>query len=57
MSLVRYVKLRVPAAAAKPGPSIGQALGPLGEFVVSSLAAALRWLLRCVSGATALEIG
>lgn len=30
MSLVRYVKLRVPAAAAKPGPSIGQALGPLG---------------------------
>jgi large subunit ribosomal protein L11 len=30
MSVVRYVKLRVPAAAAKPGPAIGQALGPLG---------------------------
>jgi len=30
MSLVRYVYMRVPAAAAKPGPSIGQALGPLG---------------------------
>jgi len=30
MSLVRYVKLRVPAGSAKPGPSIGQALGPLG---------------------------
>ena len=37
MSLVRSVLLRVPAAAAKPGPAIGQALGPLGvnmaEFV------------------------
>lgn len=30
MSLVRYVKLRVPAGSAKPGPAIGQALGPLG---------------------------
>ncbi|KAI2499344.1 ribosomal uL11-like protein [Fragilaria crotonensis] len=30
MSLVRVVRLRVPAAAAKPGPAIGQALGPLG---------------------------
>ena len=30
MSLVRAVRLRVPAAAAKPGPAIGQALGPLG---------------------------
>lgn len=30
MSLVRYVFMKVPAAAAKPGPSIGQALGPLG---------------------------
>jgi len=30
MSLVRYVKLRVPAGTAKPGPAIGQALGPLG---------------------------
>lgn len=30
MSLVRYVFLKVPAGAAKPGPSIGQALGPLG---------------------------
>mmetsp|Transcript_15913 Transcript_15913/g.20788 ORF Transcript_15913/g.20788 Transcript_15913/m.20788 type:complete len:148 (-) Transcript_15913:140-583(-) len=30
MSLVRYVKLRVPAGTAKPGPSIGQSLGPLG---------------------------
>eukprot|EP00934_Nitzschia_sp_Nitz4_P002086 Nitzschia sp. Nitz4//scaffold175_size95217//58990//59433//NITZ4_004728-RA/size95217-processed-gene-0.53-mRNA-1//1//CDS//3329538954//2086//frame0 len=30
MSLVRAVRLRVPAGAAKPGPSIGQALGPLG---------------------------
>ena len=30
MSLVRYVKLRVPAGAARPGPAIGQALGPLG---------------------------
>jgi large subunit ribosomal protein L11 len=28
--LVRAVRLRVPAAAAKPGPAIGQALGPLG---------------------------
>uniref|UniRef100_A0A7S1ZMN8 Large ribosomal subunit protein uL11m n=1 Tax=Trieres chinensis TaxID=1514140 RepID=A0A7S1ZMN8_TRICV len=30
MSLVRYVKLRVPAGTARPGPAIGQALGPLG---------------------------
>lgn len=30
MSFVRAVQLRVPAAAAKPGPAIGQALGPLG---------------------------
>ena len=30
MSLVRAVRLRVPAAAARPGPAIGQALGPLG---------------------------
>jgi len=30
MSFVRYVKLRVPAGSAKPGPAIGQALGPLG---------------------------
>ena len=30
MSLVRHVKLRVPAGPARPGPSIGQALGPLG---------------------------
>lgn len=30
MSLVRKVKLRVPSGTAKPGPSIGQALGPLG---------------------------
>jgi large subunit ribosomal protein L11 len=30
MSLVRYVKLRVPAGNAKPGPAIGQSLGPLG---------------------------
>mmetsp|Transcript_5050 Transcript_5050/g.14342 ORF Transcript_5050/g.14342 Transcript_5050/m.14342 type:complete len:185 (-) Transcript_5050:37-591(-) len=30
MSLVRHVKLRVPAGAARPGPAIGQALGPLG---------------------------
>jgi len=30
MSFVRSVKLRVPARAARPGPAIGQALGPLG---------------------------
>lgn len=30
MSLVKTVRLRVPAGAAKPGPAIGQALGPLG---------------------------
>jgi large subunit ribosomal protein L11 len=30
MSFVRAVRLRVPSAAAKPGPAIGQALGPLG---------------------------
>ena len=30
MSFVRTVKLRVLAGVAKPGPSIGQALGPLG---------------------------
>lgn len=30
MSVVRYVKLRVPAGVARPGPAIGQALGPLG---------------------------
>jgi len=30
MSLVRYVRLRVPCANARPGPAIGQALGPLG---------------------------
>lgn len=28
--LLRTVRLRVPAGAAKPGPAIGQALGPLG---------------------------
>ena len=30
MSFVRAVRLRVPSGAAKPGPAIGQALGPLG---------------------------
>mmetsp|Transcript_24530 Transcript_24530/g.30166 ORF Transcript_24530/g.30166 Transcript_24530/m.30166 type:complete len:151 (-) Transcript_24530:256-708(-) len=30
MSYLRSVKLRVPACAARPGPAIGQALGPLG---------------------------
>jgi large subunit ribosomal protein L11 len=31
MALVlRTVRLRVPAGSAKPGPAIGQALGPLG---------------------------
>ena len=30
MSVVRIVKLRVSAGVAKPGPAIGQALGPLG---------------------------
>lgn len=30
MSFVRAVRLRVPAGSAKPGPAIGQALGPLG---------------------------
>jgi large subunit ribosomal protein L11 len=30
MSFVRHVKLRVPAGSAKPGPALGQALGPLG---------------------------
>jgi len=30
MSFVRSVMLRVPASAARPGPAIGQALGPLG---------------------------
>ena len=30
VSLVRSVRLRVGAGAAKPGPAIGQALGPLG---------------------------
>jgi large subunit ribosomal protein L11 len=30
MSFVRYVNLRVPAGSAKPGPAIGQSLGPLG---------------------------
>lgn len=29
-TLVRKVRLRLPAGAAKPGPAIGQALGPLG---------------------------
>ncbi len=28
--LTRHVRLRVGAGAAKPGPAIGQALGPLG---------------------------
>ena len=30
MALVRTIKLRVLSGVAKPGPSIGQALGPLG---------------------------
>ena len=30
MSFVRHVKLRVTAGSARPGPAIGQALGPLG---------------------------
>lgn len=30
MSVARIVRLRVPAGSAKPGPAIGQALGPLG---------------------------
>jgi len=30
MSAMRIVALRVPAGAAKPGPAIGQMLGPLG---------------------------
>ena len=31
VNLVRKVRLLVGAAAAKPGPAIGQALGPLGK--------------------------
>jgi large subunit ribosomal protein L11 len=30
VTLLRTVRLRVSAASAKPGPAIGQALGPLG---------------------------
>jgi len=30
MSFVRNVMLRVPSGAARPGPAIGQSLGPLG---------------------------
>lgn len=30
MALVRTVRLRVPSCSARPGPAIGQALGPLG---------------------------
>jgi Ribosomal protein L11, N-terminal domain len=30
MSFVRTVRMRVAAGQAKPGPAIGQALGPLG---------------------------
>mmetsp|Transcript_191 Transcript_191/g.279 ORF Transcript_191/g.279 Transcript_191/m.279 type:complete len:157 (-) Transcript_191:125-595(-) len=30
MSFLRHVKLRVPSGSARPGPAIGQALGPLG---------------------------
>lgn len=30
VTLLRVVRLRVPAGGAKPGPAIGQALGPLG---------------------------
>ena len=30
MSFIRHVKLRVPSGTARPGPAIGQALGPLG---------------------------
>ena len=30
MSFVRHVKLRVPSGTARPGPALGQALGPLG---------------------------
>eukprot|EP00549_Striatella_unipunctata_P021590 CAMPEP_0118684930 /NCGR_PEP_ID=MMETSP0800-20121206/6931_1 /TAXON_ID=210618 ORGANISM="Striatella unipunctata, Strain CCMP2910" /NCGR_SAMPLE_ID=MMETSP0800 /ASSEMBLY_ACC=CAM_ASM_000638 /LENGTH=150 /DNA_ID=CAMNT_0006581719 /DNA_START=58 /DNA_END=510 /DNA_ORIENTATION=+ len=30
MSVVKTIRLRVAAGAAKPGPAIGQALGPLG---------------------------
>lgn len=30
VTLTRTVRLRVGAGAAKPGPAIGQALGPLG---------------------------
>jgi large subunit ribosomal protein L11 len=30
MSVVRIVRLRVSAGVAKPGPALGQALGPLG---------------------------
>jgi len=30
MSYVRSVRLRVPSCVARPGPAIGQALGPLG---------------------------
>ncbi|MES1911083.1 MAG: hypothetical protein MHM6MM_003572 [Cercozoa sp. M6MM] len=29
-TLMRYVRLRVPAGQAKPSPALGQALGPLG---------------------------
>lgn len=30
MSFVRFVRLRVSSGSARPGPAIGQALGPLG---------------------------
>lgn len=37
MSFVRFVKLRVPAGNARPGPSIGQSLGPLGINMAGEL--------------------
>jgi large subunit ribosomal protein L11 len=37
MSFVRFVKLRVPAGSARPGPAIGQSLGPLGINMAGEL--------------------
>ncbi len=45
MSFVRFVKLRVPAGSARPGPSIGQSLGPLGI----NMAGELQFITRVVA--------
>ena len=48
VSLLRQVRLRVGAGSAKPGPAIGQALGPLGLVITYLITSTVVTLLELI---------